>query len=96
LVEEGEQQPRRVVEQRPGADVPGSSPGPAAALLAIPLLGPGGLGGGERSGQLVQLHGGHAGQPRVGQLGLAMLGRAADSLTGPASAGLETRLVWRV
>ena len=69
LVEQGEQQPGRVAEQRPGADVPGGSPGPAAALLAVPLLGPRGLDGGERSGQLSQLRGGHAGQPRVGQLG---------------------------
>src|SRR5260221_8607609 len=80
LVEEGEQQPGRVVEQRPGAYVPVGSPGPAAALLAVPLLSPRGLGGGEGSGQLLRLGGGHAGQPRGGQLcqrGLAALGRAA-------------------
>ena len=69
---------------------PVARPGLAAALLAIPLLGPGGLGGGERSGQLVQLHGGHAGQPRVGQLGqrgLAMLGRAAGFADRPRVCG---------
>ena len=48
LVEDGEQQPRRVVEQRPGADVAGSSPGTAAALLAVPLLGAGCLQRGQR------------------------------------------------
>jgi hypothetical protein len=39
LVEEGEQQPCRVVEQRPAADVPGGPPRPATALLAVTLLG---------------------------------------------------------
>ena len=80
LVEEREQQPRGVAEQRPGARVAGGSPGPAAALLAVPLLGAGSQGWRDRGGQPLQLAGAHPGQPRIGQLGqrgLAALGRAA-------------------
>ena len=99
LVEEREQKARGVVEQRPGARIPGGSPGPAAALLAVSLLGPGSLRRGERGGQLLQLCRGHAGQPRVGQPAehrLAALGRTAGLTGGCRSAQPEARWGWRV
>jgi len=80
LVEKSEQKARGVAEQRPGPRVPGGSPGPAAALLAVPLLGPGRQRRGQLVGQLLQLRSARPGQPRIGQLGqhrLAALGRAA-------------------
>jgi hypothetical protein len=66
LVDEGEQQARGVVEQWPAAQLPCRSPGSAAALFGVALLGAGGLGRGEEGGQLLQVGGGHAGQPGVG------------------------------
>jgi hypothetical protein len=88
LVEEGEQQPRRVVEQGPGADVPGGSPGPAAALLAVSLLGAGCLKRGQRGAQAGESGAGHPGQPLIVELAqhlLPAVGRAGE-LTGGAFA----------
>ena len=67
LVEQREQEPHSIVEQRFGAGIACGPPGPAAALLAVTLLGPGCLSRGECGGQLVQLDGGQPGQPRIGQ-----------------------------
>jgi hypothetical protein len=50
----------------PAAQLPGRSSGSAAALFGVALLGAGGLGRGEDDGQLLQVRGGHAGQPGVG------------------------------
>ena len=66
LVDEGEQQAGGVVEQWPAAQLPCRSSGSAAALFGVALLGAGGLGRGEEGGQLLQVGGGHAGQPGVG------------------------------
>jgi subtilisin family serine protease len=65
LVDEGEQQARGVVEQWPAAQLPCRSPGSAAALFGVALLGAGGLSRGEDGGQLLQVGAGHAGQPGV-------------------------------
>jgi hypothetical protein len=93
LVEQRDQQPCGIVEQWLAAQVSGCPSGSAAALLAVALLGPGGLGRGECGGQTLQLRAGHAGQPRVGQLpehGLAALGgtvRRTDVRRLSAAAG---------
>lgn len=78
LVDEGEQQARGVVQQWPAAQLAGRSPGSAATLFGVALLGAGGLGRGEQGGQLLQVGGGHAGQPGVAEPaehGLAPAGR---------------------
>jgi hypothetical protein len=67
LIEQREQEPRGIVEQWFGAGIASGPPGAAAALLAVSLLSPRGLGRGEPGGQLLQLCGAHAGQPRVAQ-----------------------------
>jgi hypothetical protein len=54
-------------KQWPAAQLPGRSPGSAAALFGVALLGAGGLGWGEEGGQLLQVGAGYAGQPGVGQ-----------------------------
>ena len=96
LVEQGEQQPRGVVEQRLGAELAGGAPGPAAALLAVALLGAGGLERGQRGAQAGEFGAGHPGQPLVGEPGehlLAAVGRAgalaggALAVAGAAAAG---------
>src|SRR5262249_33150857 len=61
LVERGEQQSRRVVEDGFAAQVAGGPPGPPAALLAVALLGPGGLGRGHSDHQLPRIRDAHAG-----------------------------------
>src|ERR1019366_2624997 len=88
LVEEGEQQSCRVVEQGPAADVPGGSPGPAAALLAVTLLGAGCLKRSQRSAQARECGAGHPGQPFVAEPGQHLLTAAgrAGGLTGGALA----------
>ena len=50
LVKEREQEAGGVAEERLGAEVAPCPPGPAASLLAVSLLGAGGLGRGERGG----------------------------------------------
>jgi hypothetical protein len=88
LVEEGEQQPCRVVKQRPAADVPGGSPGPPAALLAVTLLGASCLKGSQRGAQAGEAVAGYPGQPLIVELGQHLLpaaGRAGE-LTGAAFA----------
>ena len=67
LVDQGEQQACGVVEQWPAAQLAGRSPGSAAALFGVTLLGAGGPGRGDDGGQLLQVGGGHAGQPGIGQ-----------------------------
>src|SRR5215472_9351218 len=68
LVEEGEQDAGGIVEQRPGADLAGGPAGAAAALLAVALLGAGGLKRGQRGAQAGEPGAGHPGQPLIGQL----------------------------
>jgi hypothetical protein len=66
-----------IVQEWRAGEGSGCPSGSAAALLAVALLGPGGLGRGQGGGQTVPLRAGHAGQPQVGQLrehGLAALG----------------------
>jgi len=67
LVDEGDQQACGVVKQWPAAQLACRSPGSAAALFGVALLGAGGLGRGEEGGQLLQVGAGDAGQPGVGQ-----------------------------
>jgi hypothetical protein len=88
LVDEGEQQARGVVEQGPAAQLPGRSPGSAAALFGVALLGAGGLGRGEEGGQLLQVRAGHAGQPGVGQPAEHGLAPARRSVLLPDGFGL--------
>jgi hypothetical protein len=88
LVEEGEQQPRRVAEQRPGARLSGGPAGPSAALLAVTLLGAGCLKRGQRGAQAGESVAGHPGQPLIVELGqhlLPAVGRAGE-LAGRALA----------
>jgi hypothetical protein len=63
LVEQREQQACGIVEEWCAAEVSGCPSGSAAALLAVALLGSGGLGWGECGDQMFQLRAGHAGQP---------------------------------
>jgi hypothetical protein len=57
LVQQREQQPRGIAKQRLVAELPAGPPGPAAALLAVALLGAGSLGRSEPGGELCQLGG---------------------------------------
>jgi hypothetical protein len=52
LVQQREQEPSGIIEQRLVADFPASPPRPTAALLAVALLGAGSLGRGESGGKL--------------------------------------------
>jgi hypothetical protein len=63
LVEQRDQQACGIVQEWLAAEVSGCPSGSAAALLAVALLGPGGLGRGQGSGQTFQFRAGHAGQP---------------------------------
>ncbi len=63
LVEQRDQQACAIVEEWLAAQVPGCPSSSAAALLAVALLGPGGLGWGECGDQTFQFRAGHAGQP---------------------------------
>ncbi|MBV9324720.1 MAG: hypothetical protein JO352_13135, partial [Chloroflexi bacterium] len=65
LVQQREQQSCGIVEQRLVSNFPAGAPGPATPLLA--LLGAGGLGRSEASGELLQVCGAHASQPLIGQ-----------------------------
>jgi hypothetical protein len=81
LVEQRDQQACGIVEEWFAAEVSGCPSGSPAALLAVALLGSGGLGRGQGGGQTFQFRAGHAGQPQVGQLlehGLAALGGTAQ------------------
>jgi hypothetical protein len=94
LVEEGEQDAGGVVEQRPGAKVAGGPAGAAAALLAIALLGAGGLKRGQRGAQSGQFGAGHPGQPLIAQLAehlLATAGRAGALASGAFADGRAAR-----
>jgi hypothetical protein len=79
LVDQGDQQAGGAVEQWLAAtEFAGGSPGAAATLLGIALLGPGGLSRGEHLGQVFQFAVGQAGQPGITQPrehGLATTGR---------------------
>ena len=99
LVEQREKQARGIVQEWPAAQVPGCPSGSAAALLAVALLGPGGLGRGQGGGQMVPFCVGHAGQPRVGQLpehGLAALGGTGWLTNLRRRSGAAGGLGWRV
>jgi hypothetical protein len=85
LVQQREQEPCGIVEQRPVTDLSAGPPGPAAALFAVALLGAGSLGRSEPGRELFQLRGAHAGQPLIGELaedGLATLGGTACLANG--------------
>jgi hypothetical protein len=88
LVDEGEQQARGVVEQWPAAQLPCRSPGSAAALFGVALLGAGALGRGEEGGQLLQVRAGYAGQPGIGQPAEHGLAPARRSVLLPDGFGL--------
>jgi len=89
LVEEGEQDAGRIVEQRPAAWLAGGPAGPAAALGAGALLGAGCLTRGQRGAQAGEFGAGHPGQPLIAQLGQHLLPAAggAGGLAGGALAG---------
>jgi hypothetical protein len=91
LVYQREQKPRRIIEQRPLADLAAGPPRPTAALFAVALLGAGGLGWSEPGGELLQLGGAQAGQSLIGKLiedGLTTLGRAACFANGCQADGV--------
>jgi hypothetical protein len=67
LVDHGDQHTGGVVEHWFAAWAAGGPPGSTVALFGVALLGAGGLGRGEVSGQPRQFGAGHAGQPGVGQ-----------------------------
>ena len=88
LVEQGEQDACGIIEQRPGADVPGGPPGPAAALLAVALLSTGGLKRGHRGAQAGEFGAGDPGKPLIIQLVQHLLAAGrAGALPGGALAG---------
>lgn len=96
LVEQGEYESCRVVEERLVADLAGGLASSYAALFAATLTGAGGLRGSESRGQLREGIAAHADQTLVGQLrehGLTALGRtvlfARRSVTGPESRQMQ-------
>jgi transposase-like protein len=91
LVYQREQKPRRIIEQRPLADLAAGPPRPTAALFAVALLGAGGLGWSEPGGELLELGSAQAGQSLIGKLiedGLTTLGRAACFANGCQADGV--------